>query len=180
MAVPSGRQVSRSALGLQPVDTVEQPMAAPLPRPVRTGMSRQPPLLEGDFYEGAFGPSILLVLTSREAVAWLRSIFDGLARASIGAVLRLDSQTGVEIGAALTALELRRVEHPPDRHLVQAPDGSFTWSCTADEWQTVSLMLEPLLKQSGHQYLTSESLLENLPTVGGTDLELPGQDAACR
>jgi hypothetical protein len=26
----------------------------------------------------------------------------------------------------------------------------------------------------------SKSLLENLPTVGGTDLDLPGQDAACR
>ena len=122
-----------------------------------SGMSRQQPLLEGDFYEGAYGPSILLVLTSREAVAWLRSIFNDLARASIGAVLRLDSQPSVEIGAELTALELCRVEHTPDRHLVQASDGSFTWSCTADEWQTASLMLEPLLEQSGHQYLTSET-----------------------
>jgi hypothetical protein len=122
-----------------------------------SGMSRQPPLLEGDFYEGAYGPSILLVLTSREALAWLRSIFDDLSSASIGTVLRLDSQPRVEIGAALTALELRRVEQTPDRHLVQAPDGSFTWSCTADEWHTASLMLEPLLEQSGHQYLTSET-----------------------
>jgi len=120
-------------------------------------MSGLQPLLEGDFYEGAYGPSILLVLTSREAVAWLRSIFDDLARASIGAVFRLDSQPRVAIGAALTALELRRVEDTPTRHLVQAPDGTFTWSCTADEWQTASLMLEPLLKQSGHQYLTSET-----------------------
>ena len=119
--------------------------------------SRQPPLLEGDFYEGAYGPSILLVLTSREAVQWLRTIFDDLARASVGAVTRLDSQPGVELGAALTALELRRVEHTPDRHLVQARDGSFTWSCTADEWRTASLMLEPLLDRPGHQYLTSET-----------------------
>lgn len=122
-----------------------------------SGMSPQQPLLEGDFYEGAYGPSILLVLTSREAVAWLRSIFDNLSRASIGDVFRLDSQPRVEIGAALTALELRRVEHMPRRHLVQAPDTSFMWSCTAEEWQTASLMLEPLLEQSGHQYLTSEA-----------------------
>jgi hypothetical protein len=122
-----------------------------------SGMSPQQPPLEGDFYEGAFGPSILLVLTSPEAVVWLRSIFDDLAASSIETVLRLDSQPTVEIGAALTALELRRVERASDRHLVQAPDGSFTWSCTADEWQTVSLMLEPLLEQSGHQYLTSET-----------------------
>jgi hypothetical protein len=121
------------------------------------GMSQQPPLLEGDFYEGAYGPSILLVLTSREAVAWLRTMFDDLASAGVGTVVRLDNQQRVEIGAALTALRLRRVEHTPDRHLVQAPDGSFTWSCTADEWHTASLMLEPLLEQSGHQYLTSET-----------------------
>jgi hypothetical protein len=124
---------------------------------VTNSVAGQPPLLEGDFYEGAYGPSILLVLTSREAVAWLRSVFDDLARGSIGAVLRLDTQPRVEIGAALTALQLRRVEATPDRHLVQARDGSFTWSCTADEWQTASLLLEPLLKQSGHQYLTSET-----------------------
>jgi hypothetical protein len=122
-----------------------------------SGMLGQGPLIEGDFYEGAYGPSILLVLTSRDAVVWLQSIFDDLARSSIGAVLRLDSQPKVAIGAALTALGLRRVERSPIRHLEQASDGTFTWSCTADEWQTASLMLEPLLEQSGHQYLTSET-----------------------
>jgi hypothetical protein len=116
----------------------------------------QTPLLEGDFYEGAYGPSILLVLTSREAVSWLRAIFDALASANIGAALRLDNQPGVHIGAALTALRLHVVRRTPDRHLIQLPDGSFDWSCTADEWQTASLMLEPLLEHVGHQYLTSE------------------------
>jgi hypothetical protein len=28
--------------------------------------------------------------------------------------------------------------------------------------------------------LGAKSLLENLPPVGGTDVDLPGQDAACR
>jgi hypothetical protein len=36
------------------------------------------PLLEGDFYEGAFGPSILLILTSRDSITWLRALFDDL------------------------------------------------------------------------------------------------------
>lgn len=120
-------------------------------------MSAQRPLLEGDFYDSAYGPSILLVLTSQEAVAWLRSIFEGIAGASAGSVIRLDTQPRVEIGAALTALELRRVEEAPTRHLVQAPNGTFTWSCTADEWETASVMLETLLEQPGHQYLTSET-----------------------
>lgn len=120
-------------------------------------MSAQRPLIEGDFYQSAYGPSILLVLTSREAVAWLRSLFEHLAGTSIGAVFRLDTQPRVEIGAALTALELRRVDATPTRHLVQASNGTFMWSCTADEWETASLILEPLLKQSGHQYLTSET-----------------------
>jgi hypothetical protein len=132
-------------------------MAAPLLELVTSGMSGRPRLLEGDFYEGAYGPSILLVLTSPEAVVWLRSIFENAARASVGAVFRLDTQPGVEIGAALTALKLCRVESAPNRHVRMAPEGTFTWSCTAEEWETARLMLEPLLEQSGHQYLTSET-----------------------
>lgn len=115
------------------------------------------PLIEGDFYEGAFGSSILLALTSRDAVTWLRTVFDSLAEADVGDVFRLDGPPRVEIGASITAFLLQRVEQPPERHLVRAPDGGFMWSCAAEEWRTASLMLEPLLTQSGHQYLTSET-----------------------
>ena len=115
------------------------------------------PLIEGDYYQGAFGPSILLVLTSRKAVSWLDTVFETLETAEVDRDFRLDSQPGVEIGAAVTAFLMRRVIHPPRRHLVRERDGTFRWSCVADEWHTARMLLEPLRTQAGHQYLTSET-----------------------
>lgn len=115
-----------------------------------------PPLIEGDFYDGAFGPSILLVLTSDESIAWLRSLFQDIARAPIGTALSLVNQPRVRIGAALNELLLVRVARQPEKHLVREADDSFVWSCTSNEWETNGLMLEPFLEQPGHQYLTSE------------------------
>lgn len=117
----------------------------------------QPPFVEGDYYEGAFGPTILLVLTSREAVAWLRRVFEGLAEIDVGSALRFDTRPEVEIGAAVTGLFMRRVERAPERHLERQSDGSLMWSCTAEGWRIASLLLEPLLNRPGHQYLTSET-----------------------
>jgi hypothetical protein len=62
----------------------------------------------------------------------------------------------VSLAAAITELTMRVVDKAPAQHLGRDRAGGFTWSCTADEWHTVSLMVEPLLHQSGHQYLTSE------------------------
>ena len=114
------------------------------------------PLIEGDFYEGAFGPSILLILTSRESIAFLRAIFEDRAAAPIGTVVSLVEQPGVRIGAALGELLLCRVSRRPGKHLVRDEYDRFVWSCTADEWETMSLQLEPFLGQPGHQYLTDE------------------------
>ncbi len=113
-------------------------------------------LIEGDYYDGAFGPSILLVLTSRESISWLRAVFEGVAVAPVGTVISLVDQPQARIGAALAQLLLARVDRRPNKHLVFNAHGSFVWSCTADEWQTMSLMIEALLQQSGHQYLTTE------------------------
>jgi hypothetical protein len=122
-----------------------------------SGSWGEPPLVEGDYYEGAFGPSILLILTSSAAVEWLRSIFDRMAQDTVGTVVSLLDQPRVAIGAALTGLRFVVVAREPERHLVRGQDDAFTWSCTADEWHTASLMLEPFTGgQVGHQYLTSE------------------------
>jgi hypothetical protein len=119
-------------------------------------MSHHGTLIEGDYGEGAFGPTILLVLLSVDATKWLRSTFGYLANAAVGTVFRLDNQPHVSIGAAVTELSLRVVDRVPARHLVRDRTGGFTWSCTAEEWETASLLVEPLLNQPGHQYLTSE------------------------
>jgi hypothetical protein len=114
------------------------------------------PLLEGELYDGAFGLSILLVLTSRESITWLRAMFDNLAGAPLGTDVSLVNQTQASIGAAIGDLLLRRVVRRPAKHLVRGEGDVFVWSCTADEWTTLSLLLEPLLERPGHQYLTDE------------------------
>jgi hypothetical protein len=108
------------------------------------------------YIEGAYGPTILLVLTSVDGVSWLRAILDGLAESEVGTVLRLDSQSRVSIGAAVTELNLQLTDRSTGRHLVGDRTGAFTWSCTAEEWRTASQLIEPLLHEAGHQYLTSE------------------------
>lgn len=115
------------------------------------------PLVEGDYFEGAYGPSILLVLTSTGAVRWLQMLFDRLAAGEPGTTLELTGMPEVEIGGAVTDMVLRVVDRVPDRHLVRYPDGRIRWSCTPEEWRTASLLLEPLATESGHQYLTSET-----------------------
>jgi hypothetical protein len=68
----------------------------------------------------------------------------------------LVDQPQVRIGAALAELLLARVARPPNKHLVREEYDRFVWGCTSDEWETMSLMLEPFLEQPGHQYLTVE------------------------
>ena len=113
-------------------------------------------LIEGDYAEGAYGPTILLVLSSADATNWLRATFDHLAAAPEGTDIRLDAQPEVVLGAAVMQLTLRVVDQVPDRHLVRDGSGGFTWSCTRAEWHMASLLIEPLATQVGHQYLTSE------------------------
>ena len=120
-------------------------------------MSRQEePLLEGDFADGAYGPTILLELKSPGAVSWFHTLLSDLAKAPPGTLVRLDELPRVAIGAAVLELNLIVSEHRSDRRLVRTPSGVFNWACTPDEWRDASDLVEPLLHQAGHQYLTSE------------------------
>ena len=114
------------------------------------------PLVEGDLYEGAFGPTILLVLTSPQAAAWLCSRLDDLSTRDVNNFFRLDLDPNVQLGASITAFSMRRVFSTRERRLVRHRDGRFTWSGTADEWRIASDLVRPLSTQQGHQYLTSE------------------------
>lgn len=114
------------------------------------------PFVEGDYAEGAYGPTIVLVLSSADAANWLRGMFDDLAAAPEGTVIQLDAQPEVVLGAAVMRLNLRVVDRMPGRHLVRDGSGGFTWSCTRSEWHVASLLIEPLATEIGHQYLTSE------------------------
>jgi hypothetical protein len=120
-------------------------------------MRQEEPLIEGDYdSEGAYAPTILLVLRSIEGTKLLKELFDHLATAAPGTTVSLVSYPRVSLGAAIMDLNLSVTATTQARHLVRDDRGGFLWSCTNDEWQTASLLVEPLLHQRGHQYLTSE------------------------
>jgi uncharacterized protein DUF5317 len=115
----------------------------------------QPTLVIADHAEGPYGSIILLELMSVEAVRWLRSLFLGMTMAS--GPVSLSSQPGVAF-RRISELELHLEERPPAKHL-QRVDGTprprFVWSCSAAEWETRALFLDPFLSgRAGHQYLT--------------------------
>jgi hypothetical protein len=137
------------------LDPVEQPVATHLPGGA-PWMSEAPVLIDGDFGEGAYAPTILLTLRSTEAADLLLSIFGDLVDSAPGTEIRLDWVPGVSLGASIMRFVLRAVDVSPERHLVRDDAGGFLWSCTAEEWDTARLLVEPLRCQPGHQYLTSE------------------------
>jgi hypothetical protein len=113
------------------------------------------PLLIGDFYQGFDGPTILLVLPSREGVDWLRAVFDNLSHARPAVAIRLDAERRVSLNPSIPRLTLQVVERQVRPALSRDSAGNVTWSRTATEWSDASLLMEPLQRQAGHQYLTS-------------------------
>jgi hypothetical protein len=112
-------------------------------------------LIIGDYAEGPYGAIILLELMSVEAVRWLHDVFLGMVNAR--GPISLGSQPEVSF-RRLAELELRLDEGGPAKHL-QRIDGTprprFVWTCSATEWETNALFLDPFMNGSaGHQYLT--------------------------
>ena len=122
------------------------------------------PPLEAHCFDGAFGPSILLVLSSQEAVSRLGATFRDMAVAPVGRAVSLTAAMGSEFHDGVGDLVLARVVRKPGKSLVRK-DSGFTWACTADEWITKSLLVDSLLEGPGHQYLTAEGLDDALIEV---------------
>jgi hypothetical protein len=119
-------------------------------------MSEESPLVEGEYGEGAYGPTIMLIAPNVDGIRYLRSIFDSLASSAEGFTIRLGEEREVVLNAALWALTLRVVADVRSCHLTRDRDGGFEWVGTPSEWHTLSQLIAPLLQQRGHQYLTSE------------------------
>ena len=119
-------------------------------------MSDVQALLEGEYGEGAYGPTIMLIVPNVAGIVCLRSIFERLASSPDGFTIRLGEERGVVLNAALWALTLRVVDNVRSRHLTHDEHGGFEWVGTQAEWRTMSQLIEPLLHRRGHHYLTSE------------------------
>ena len=111
--------------------------------------------IRGDFYGGAYGPTVLLVLATIDDV---RRLHGWVLRLAAGespiVVLPAD---GVSIGH-LNRFELRVVATAPDTHVRRLGSVSgLVWEATADEWSGNGWLLEPFLEgRHGHQYLADD------------------------
>lgn len=120
----------------------------------------EPPLIVGDFYHGAYGPTILLEAQSVQGVDWFLRMLVKLSR---------DEQANFDLASmpelrieGVDELKVETVPVQPDNPLTRTAgsgydDASFLWRQDTLRWAHASMLIEPLLKgRPGHQYLTSE------------------------
>jgi len=122
-------------------------------------------LVTGDYYLGAFGPTIILVLASPAGAAWLEDEFRLAARAERPRNLLDDHRIEVRQISALT-LDLRESGADVELRRIGDESPTFLWTATKDGWQRLADLLKPLSTgQNGHQYLTREGVDDALIEV---------------
>jgi hypothetical protein len=117
------------------------------------------PLIVGVYYQGVFGPTIILKALSKSSVEWLHGIFLHLAEGSDSGI---DLVAMPEVGVqGVRVLNLGQVAEQPDVALQctsHAPqDAEFRWVQDSLRWSHTAMLLEPFLSgKTGHQYLNQE------------------------
>ena len=117
----------------------------------------QSPLLTGDFYSGAYGPTLILIMSSPAAGVWLQHVFRELA--SGGPAFVLTAAPEVEITNLQTVEMTCRTGKPRITFTNddEAEGKSFVWSATPDGWRYLVDLIQPLCDSKvGHQYLTED------------------------
>jgi hypothetical protein len=110
--------------------------------------------LIGEYGLAVDGPTIILMLTSPTAAAWLKDLFLGM----IGSAKPVDLATRADVALkGVGKLELVRLGGERRGRLSRARrSADFTWSGNDEEWDTRAQLLDPFVDGlSGHCYLTS-------------------------
>lgn len=115
-------------------------------------------LITGSYAQGAYGPTIHLVLNSSKSVDWLHELFMNLVQGESGIDLVAMPEVSIE---HVGTLKMDQVAMQPEIALVNLSTGNqgadFQWSQDAEHWRTTAMLLEPFLAGGkGHQYLTHE------------------------
>jgi hypothetical protein len=120
-------------------------------------LEEEPLLFVGDFYDGAYGPTIILIASSSAACAWLRDVFRELARGGRNRTLTAEPEV------RFTNVEAIEMVCRPDgprvtlRHSDDTAERAFVWSATANGWLYLADLIQPLADGgAGHQYLTED------------------------
>ena len=115
-----------------------------------------------DYYQGAYGPTILIDTVSRQELETIRQIFVDLAQGNINLV-NLVNMSGV-IATGLDALILRRLNSGRQGHkcleLKKNKSGTieFLWSLPPVEWWARVNLMDGFTDAPGHHYLTDEDI----------------------
>jgi hypothetical protein len=116
-------------------------------------------LIRGDYYVGAYGPTILLVMMSSAACVWLQRLFRDMADRGGPRVFTSEPEICLENIGEITLV--RRSSGPLVliRELGTHADSrqSFEWSATDDGWLHLRDLVQALCEHgAGHQYLTDD------------------------
>lgn len=116
----------------------------------------QSPLMTGDYYAGAYGPTIVLILHSTTACSWLQSVFRDLADCDGSHILTIDPKARIH---NIDAIEMTCRSDGP-KVAIRNPDDNekqFAWSATPQGWLYQADLIQPFCDGgSGHQYLTDD------------------------
>jgi hypothetical protein len=111
-------------------------------------------LIAGDYYQGTYGPTIILIASTSAACVWLQNIFLELATGGRSRTLTAEPEvlfTNVE------SIEMVGRTGGPRVALGRRDDGTertFVWSATPDGWQYLAELIQPLCDGGvGHHYL---------------------------
>lgn len=118
-------------------------------------------LIDGEYYRGAYGPTIILNASSLAAVGWIHRIFAGLA-SDRAEIIDLMAMPEVMIRSMRRFLLVQATEQPEIALRLRSNevlDGvEFEWRQNAENWRRTAALLEPFLAgDTGHQYLTQRS-----------------------
>lgn len=120
-------------------------------------LGERSPLLVGDLYDGAYGPTIILIASSAAACAWLQDVLRGLARGGPSRTLTAEPEvrfTNVKMIEMVCRLDGPRVTL---RHGDGTDERAFVWSATADGWLYLADLIQSFVDGgAGHQYLTDD------------------------
>jgi hypothetical protein len=121
--------------------------------------SRRSVLIRGDYYDGAYGPTILLVMMSSAACAWLQRLFCDMAERGGPHVLTAAPEICLK---NVGEIELVRRSSGPLVSIQElgaraGSEQSFEWSATDDGWLHMRDLVQALCEHGvGHQYLTDD------------------------
>jgi hypothetical protein len=115
-------------------------------------------LIRGDYYDSAYGPTILLVMMSSAACKWLQRLFRDLAELGVPRIFTAEPEIHLENIGEIKMVRrssgpLVSIRREPGRS--NDSEQSFEWSATDDGWLHLRDLVQALCEHgAGHQYLT--------------------------